>query len=309
MSKRTQFTIAVILSGGLLAMVVAGCRPDRPAAATLTPPLPGSTPTQSVTTPSLEVSPTPAPTSPPLAARAARYPISLAEYEAELAMAQAARGTELAPQDAETVLQDLIDQALLAEAAVKQGFTADDALIEEHIARMVEQLGSEQALQDWYIGFKYDDQTFRLALRRSIQAAWMRDRIAAQVPTTAEQVHVRQILLYEADQANEVYRLLESGNSFRNLALQYDPVTGGDLGWFPRGYLPHPQIEEAAFNLDLEAYSPIIETPAGFHILQLLERDSARALAPDALLALQAKAVADWLAQNRQTAEIEVLLP
>ncbi|MCZ7552503.1 MAG: peptidylprolyl isomerase [Anaerolineales bacterium] len=309
MSKRTQFTIAVILSGGLLAMVVAGCRPDRPAAATLTPPLPGSTPTQSVTTPSLEVSPTPAPTSPPLAARAARYPISLAEYEAELAMAQAARGTELAPQDAETVLQDLIDQALLAEAAVKQGFTADDALIEDTIARMVEQLGSEQALQDWYIGFKYDDQTFRLALRRSIQAAWMRDRIAAQVPTTAEQVHVRQILLYEADQANEVYRLLESGNSFRNLALQYDPVTGGDLGWFPRGYLPHPQIEEAAFNLDLEAYSPIIETPAGFHILQLLERDSARALAPDALLALQAKAVADWLAQNRQTAEIEVLLP
>jgi len=309
MSKRTQFTIAVILSGGLLAMVVAGCRPDRPAVATLTPPLPGSTPTQSVTTPSLEVSPTPAPTSPPLAARAARYPISLAEYEAELAMAQAARGTELAPQDAETVLQDLIDQALLAEAAVKQGFTADDALIEEHIARMVEQLGSEQALQDWYIGFKYDDQTFRLALRRSIQAAWMRDRIAAQVPTTAEQVHVRQILLYEADQANEVYRLLESGNSFRNLALQYDPVTGGDLGWFPRGYLPHPQIEEAAFNLDLEAYSPIIETPAGFHILQLLERDPARSLAPDALLALQAKAVADWLAQNRQTAEIEVLLP
>ncbi|MCC7130375.1 MAG: peptidylprolyl isomerase, partial [Anaerolineae bacterium] len=272
MSKRTQFTIAVILSGGLLAMVVAGCRPDRPAAATLTPPLPGSTPTQSVTTPSLEVSPTPAPTSPPLAARAARYPISLAEYEAELAMAQAARGTELAPQDAETVLQDLIDQALLAEAAVKQGFTADDALIEEHIARMVEQLGSEQALQDWYIGFKYDDQTFRLALRRSIQAAWMRDRIAAQVPTTAEQVHVRQILLYEADQANEVYRLLESGNSFRNLALQYDPVTGGDLGWFPRGYLPHPQIEEAAVTLDLEASSPLIETPAGFHSLQLLER-------------------------------------
>lgn len=308
MSKRTQLYIAAILSGGLLVMMAAGCRPDRPSA-TSTPILPDSTPVESTTPPLPEISPTPPPTSPPLAARVAGEAISLAEYEAELAMVQAVRGTELAPQDKETALQDLIDLALLAGAAAEQGFTADEPLIDEHIARMIEQLGSEQALQDWYTGFKYNNQTFRAALRRSIQAAWMRDRIALQVPTSAEQVHVRQILLYEADQADEVYRLLESGNSFRNLALQYDPVTGGDLGWFPRGYLPHPQIEEAAFNLEPEAYSPIIETSAGFHILQLLERDAARPLAPDALLVLQAKAVADWLARNRQTAEIEVFLP
>jgi len=308
MSKRTQLYIAAILSGGLLVMMAAGCRPDRPSA-TSTPILPDSTPVESTTPPLPEISPTPPPTSPPLAARVAGEAISLAEYEAELAMVQAVRGTELAPEDKETALQDLIDLALLAGAAAEQGFTADEPLIDEHIARMIEQLGSEQALQDWYTGFKYNDQTFRAALRRSIQAAWMRDRIALQVPTSAEQVHVRQILLYEADQADEVYRLLESGNSFRNLALQYDPVTGGDLGWFPRGYLPHPQIEEAAFNLEPEAYSPIIETSAGFHILQLLERDAARPLAPDALLVLQAKAVADWLARNRQTAEIEVFLP
>lgn len=308
MSKRTQLYIAAILSGGLLVMMAAGCRPDRPSA-TSTPILPDSTPVESTTPPLPEISPTPPPTSPPLAARVAGEAISLAEYEAELAMVQAVRGTELAPQDKETALQDLIDLALLAGAAAEQGFTADEPLIDEHIARMIEQLGSEQALQDWYTGFKYNDQTFRAALRRSIQAAWMRDRIALQVPTSAEQVHVRQILIYEADQADEVYRLLESGNSFRNLALQYDPVTGGDLGWFPRGYLPHPQIEEAAFNLEPEAYSPIIETSAGFHILQLLERDAARPLAPDALLVLQAKAVADWLARNRQTAEIEVFLP
>lgn len=308
MSKRTQLYIAAILSGGLLVMMAAGCRPDRPSA-TSTPILPDSTPVESTTPPLPEISPTPPPTSPPLAARVAGEAISLAEYEAELAMVQAVRGTELAPEDKETALQDLIDLALLAGAAAEQGFTADEPLIDEHIARMIEQLGSEQALQDWYTGFKYNNQTFRAALRRSIQAAWMRDRIALQVPTSAEQVHVRQILLYEADQADEVYRLLESGNSFRNLALQYDPVTGGDLGWFPRGYLPHPQIEEAAFNLEPEAYSPIIETSAGFHILQLLERDAARPLAPDALLVLQAKAVADWLARNRQTAEIEVFLP
>lgn len=308
MSKRTSSFITAMLSGGLLLLTLAGCRPNRPPS-TPTPHLPGPTPIVSATATLPDASPTPAATSVALAARAGGYEISLAEYEAELAMAQAARGTELAPEEADKVLQDLIDQALLAEAAAGQGFTADDALLDERIARMIEQLGSEQALQTWYTGFKYNAETFRQALRRSIQAAWMRDRIASQVPETAEQVHARQILLYEKEQADEVYQLLQSGNSFRNLALKYDPVTGGDLGWFPRGYLPHPQIEAAVFDLEPEAYSAIIETPAGFHILQLLERDPARLLAPDALLALQTQAVADWLAQKRQSAEIEVFLP
>lgn len=314
MSKRTLFYITALLSNGLLVLILAGCRPGRPPS-TPTSNLPTPPPVESAIATEPNVSPTPsAPSLPletplPLAARVGTYEISLAEYEAELAMAQDAKGTELAPEDEEKVLRDLIDQALLAGAAAEKGFTADEALLDERIARLIEQIGSEQALQDWYTGFKYDSQTFRRALRRSVEAAWMRDQIASEVPLTADQVHARQILLYDQDQANQVYQLLESGNSFRNLALQYDPITGGDLGWFPRGYLPHPQIEEAAFSLELEAYSSIIATSAGFHILQLLERDPARPLAPDALLALQTGAVAGWLEQHRRTAEIEIFLP
>ena len=86
-------------------------------------------------------------------------------------------------------------------------------------------------------------------------------------------------------------------------------MTGGDLGWFPRGYLPDKKLEEAAFSLQPDQFSAVIESPAGFHILQVLERDPQHPLSPDARLALQTQAVVDWLAQRRTQSQIEILLP
>jgi parvulin-like peptidyl-prolyl isomerase len=237
------------------------------------------------------------------------FEISLAEYQAELALYQAAKGTELAAEDKKRVLDDLIDQALLAQAAHEEGFSVDEALLQERTRALVEQLGSEQALKDWYSSFGYNQDSFRQALSRSIAAAWKRDQIAAALPKTSEQVHARQILLYTAEQANEVYQQLQAGNDFGNLALKYDPLTGGELGWFPRGYLPDRKLEEAAFALQPEQYSPVIESLSGFHILQVLERDPQRGLSPEAQLTLQAQAVAEWLAQRRSESQIEITLP
>ncbi len=42
---------------------------------------------------------------------------------------------------------------------------------------------------------------------------------------------------------------LQAGADFATLAYRYDPLTGGDLGWFPRGVLTQPAVEEAAFSL------------------------------------------------------------
>ncbi len=235
--------------------------------------------------------------------------ISLAEYQSELALYQAAKGTELAPEDKQRVLDDLVDGALLAQAAQEKDFTVDEAMLQERIKRLDSELGGDQALQTWLTTYHYDEQSFQRALARSIGAAWMRDQIAAAVPATAEQVHARQILLYTAAQADEIYGQLKAGNDFGNLALKYDPLTGGDLDWFPRGYLSDKKLEEAAFSLQPEQFSAVIESPSGFHILQVLERDPQHLLSPEARLALQTQAVVDWLAQRRTQSQIEILLP
>jgi peptidyl-prolyl cis-trans isomerase C len=137
----------------------------------------------------------------------------------------------------------------------------------------------------------------------------MRDQLVAQVPTTAEQVHVRQILLYSSDQANEVLTQLKADKDFAALAAQYDPLTFGDLGWSPRRYLLDPKLEEAVFSLQPGQFSDVIQTSAGFHIIQVIERESQRPLESNALLALQLQALDNWLQERRNQSQIQFLLP
>src|SRR5271157_48943 len=258
-------------------------------------------------------SPTPTPPLPstpsenplPLALSVNGEGITQAEFNAELARYQAALGkTANLEQATKAVQDDLIDNLLLEQGAQGYKFSVDEALLDSRIAALTAQLGSANALTAWESAHGYSDESFRQSLRREIASAWMRDQIIASVPTTAEQVHVKQILLYNADDAQSVLAKLQAGADFNALAAQYDPVGQGDMGWFPRGYLPEPAIETAAFALQVGQYSAVIQTQVGYHILLLLERDPARPLSPDALLTLQQNAVQAWLTQRRQESTI-----
>lgn len=248
----------------------------------------------------------------PLAALVNGEAITLSEFEAELARFQAANtitGTILASDANTIVLDELVGQTLLAQAAVQNGYVVDDSVVQSRINTLEEQLGSAQALQDWQLAHGYSSQDFYLALKRSIAAAWMRDQIVSTVPATAEQVHAFQILVPTSAEAEQFYSRLQSGEAFMDVAKEYDPMTMGDLGWFPRGYLIDPVIEEAAFALQPEQYSQVIKTDTGFHILYVQERDPAHVLQPDARRVLQLKAVQDWIANQKKQSEIQVLLP
>jgi parvulin-like peptidyl-prolyl isomerase len=211
-----------------------------------------------------------------------------------------------APQAREIVLNDLINQVLLAQAAREANYSVDDQTLQERMGNLIEQAGGEQVLQEWIETQGYRDETFEIALRQSIEAAWMRDQILAQVPETAEQVHARQILVYDQGEANQALRELKSGKDFATLLAIYDPVTLGELGWFPRGYLVDPKLDEAAFSLQPDEFSEVIETQVGFHILQVLERDPNRVLQPDARLILQEKALQEWVETQREQSEIVI---
>jgi peptidyl-prolyl cis-trans isomerase C len=242
----------------------------------------------------------------PLAARVNGEAIPLAFYEAELVRFRSQAGTGLATYAEEMVLEDLINQVLLAQASREAGFLVDETLVETRI----QALGlSETELQDWLAANAYTPEDFRQAMAWSIAAAWMRDQISAQVPDTADQVHARQILLYNSTDADAAYARLQAGEDFETLAAEYDPVTKGSLGWFPRGYLNVTELDEVVFNLKAGAYSPVIHTPLGYHIVQLLERDSQHPLTADARRTLQAQAVSEWLQAQRGQSEIIILEP
>lgn len=136
----------------------------------------------------------------------------------------------------------------------------------------------------------------------------MRDRIITAIASTAEQVHVQQILLYNQETAQSFLTQLNGGADFDELALRADPTTRGDLGWVPRGYLLDQRIEDAAFTLEVGQYSDVIATEVGFHIVKVLARDPGRPLSPDAYLALQEQTLKRWVEEQKQFADV-VLAP
>ena len=260
------------------------------------------------------VVPTPTQTPEPLALRVNGEGILLAEYEAGLRQLQEADQilgkTETLEEQRQQVVDDLTETLLLAQAAVKEGFQMDEAALDAEKNRMADKMGGEQALADWMAKYGYTSDTFLITLRRQMAAAWERDRIAAQVPETAEQIHARQILTQDEIIANRALEQVKvPGVNFAAQAQRYDSMTGGDLGWFPRGYLTQQEVEEAAFQLQPGEISPVIKSQVGYHIIQVISREPARELSSDARRVLQHKALQEWVLAQRESSQIEVLLP
>lgn len=248
----------------------------------------------------------PSPTPIPTAAVVNDEAITLAEFQEELARYQAAVGRELTNEDSDIVIQNLIDLTLLAQAARTEGFQVSDQELEDRIESLN---GSDGSLQDWLAEYGYTDNSFRTALRKSIAAAWMRDEILEDVPQEMEQIRAQQILFYELAQAQSVLDTLNSGVDFEEQAAQYDPQTKGELGWFPRGYLILPELDDILFELEAGEMTEIVETEIGYHIIKVVEKSDNRSLDPAVYRVMQQQALEDWLVRRRKLSTITITLP
>ena len=282
----------------ILAFGVSACAPSL-ASSTPTPQPPTATPLPPTATPV------------PSVATVNGFDITLAEFQAELnryKSAQTALGITITDQEAnKVVLEDMIAQVLLAQAAREANFNLTESDLQSRVDALAADIGGTEALSAWQSAHGYDDASFRIALKRAAEAAWMRDKIIADVPTSMEQIHLRQILTYNEAEARNVLEQLNNGADFNELAALYDSITLGELGWVPRGYLLDAKAEEAVFALQTGLYSDVIATDAGFHIFKALDR-AEHVLTPDALLIVQEIAVKNWLVDKRLQSDI-ILTP
>jgi len=78
------------------------------------------------------------------------------------------------------------------------------------------------------------------------------------------------------DKALALLDSIKAGKDFSELAKKYsdDPgsaAQGGDLGFVKKGVF-YPEFEEAAYKLNVNELSSVVESPVGFHIIQMIER-------------------------------------
>ncbi|MCC6148033.1 MAG: peptidylprolyl isomerase [Anaerolineaceae bacterium] len=274
-----------------------------------------NTPVASATSPASPtlLLPTITPTLPPLAAIVNGEYILLSDFQAEMGRLKAAEeqlGQPLSDEERrQKVLDELIGQEILAQEAVHNGFELNAQELETRITQLSEEAGGKDVFATWMQANGYDAKTFPSLYKKAAAAAWQRNEILKALPEAVEQVHARQILVFSKALADKIYGQLQAGADFATLAFEYDPVTGGDLGWFPRGYLTQPDIETAAFSLQAGEYSQVIQTSFGFHLVQVLERADQRKLDPDAQQNYQHQALENWMREKRDGSKIEILAP
>ncbi|MCS7056413.1 MAG: peptidylprolyl isomerase [Thermoflexales bacterium] len=308
-------SIILVASAALLA----ACAGDPPAEQpVITPQIFGVTVIPPATpTPTPQPTPTPA----PLAARVNGQPITLAEYEAELARYSAAlpnasdsngdQGGLLTAQLRAIALEALIEQVLIEQEAARYDIAVSDAQIAEALAIAKERAGGEEPFRAWLAATRQTEDSVRALLRRELLAGAVRDRVLAALPRSAEYVRAYHIVVASEREARQVLARLQNGAKFTALAqsLSLDESTradGGDLGWFARntGAVLWPEVEDAAFSLQPGETSDVVRSPIGYHIIRVTERE-VRGLTEADILHLQSAALAEWMAGLKARAQIE----
>ena len=170
-------------------------------------------------------------------------------------------------------------------------------------------------------GFQNDLKTFISTLSAyGLSEANLRDYVATQllyqkvfteitkdVPTHGEQVWIRHILVANELDAQTVVTRIGNGENWISVANQVSQDTntntsGGDLGWFPKG-IQSPQIDDVAFTMNVGDIK-VVQDNNGWHVLQMLGKESDRPFSQTILSQLQTTAYSNWFTPLKAAAKI-----
>jgi len=162
-----------------------------------------------------------------------------------------------------TYLDRLIIKRLLLSEAAKSNIEKDKEF-ENRLAEIKEQLIIESLLKKKLTaGANISDEDLQKYYEAN-KEKFRKDR----------EINTRHILLKSEEEAKQVRDKLQAGEDFSDLAKKYsiDPnakVTGGEVGFHPKGTLL-PEYEAAAFKLaKVGQTSGIVKTQFGYHIIRL----------------------------------------
>lgn len=180
-----------------------------------------------------------------------------------------------------------IKQQFPSEEAFKQTLTQqhmtveqlrEDARSDMRVAKMLEnEVNSKVSVQPTDVDNFYKQNPDKFKQGERVRAS----HILIRTPENADAKTKQDAKAKAAD----VLKQVKGGKDFAELAKQYsqDPgsaANGGDLGLFAQGQMVGP-FEQAAFSLKPGDVSDIVETPFGYHIIKVAEKQPARTVPID----------------------------
>lgn len=208
------------------------------------------------------------------------------------------------------ILQKMLRDDLLINQAELDSITVSDEDVErsldQRLRYFIAQFGTQEKLEEYYgksiIEIKEEfremvkeymlveqvenDITMNVIVTPSDVKNYYRNIPPDSIPLISAKVEMIQIIkvppismeqrVFIKEKLRDLRRRIMAGENFATMAILYseDPgsaAKGGEIGFFGRGEL-YPEYEAAAFKLKEGEISEIVETKAGYHIIQLIER-------------------------------------
>ena len=219
----------------------------------------------------------------------------------------AERGTQLPPDEVlrEQVLDRLVVESIQLQMGERAGIRIDDAALNQTMQQLAQR--NNVTPEEFRAALERDGISYNQAreqIRREMIINRVRQRRVAERIQVSDQ-EVRNFLNSEmgrietateyrlamivlpisetasasevseiAETANESYQELREGADFTSLAVARSrgdtALEGGELGWRRSAQLPGP-FASAVASLDVDGVTQPLRSPAGFHILKLLE--------------------------------------
>lgn len=183
------------------------------------------------------------------------------------------------------VLDRMITEEVVGQEAKAKNITMTDADVAGEIAALKLDYGTDENFQSFlsYYGMTEEDlkkelkltTLIRLLLQGDIEVTDEQvqayfDENKANLGGSPEQVRASHILVTDKELAEDILSQLKNGADFAELAGKYGTdataTSGGDLGFFGYGDMLEP-FSKAAFALDVNELSDLVETEYGYHII------------------------------------------
>jgi peptidyl-prolyl cis-trans isomerase C len=221
----------------------------------------------------------------------------------------ASQGRQLPPTQLPAVrkqiLESLISQELLYQASKKNKINVDQKITDEKFDAIKKRFKTEEEFKEAIAKMGVTEAIIRMQLEKGLAIdELLKTKVVKDIEVTdeetrkyydehldqfkqAEQVKASHILIKVEPTATDeqkaearkkietVQGKLKKGDDFAAVAKEYSEgpsnSRGGDLGFFQRGQMVKP-FEDAAFTMEADQVSEVVETQFGYHIIKVFEK-------------------------------------
>lgn len=237
--------------------------------------------------------------------------VLLSEVEEQVSYTKSQRAGALPPNARCAILEQLMVNKLLLNQAKLDSIVVKDEDVESQLTARIEKIlsymnGDLKQFEDYYgQGVPEVKEQFRQELKAQLLVEKIRAQVMEKIAVTPSEVRAffqkipkdslpyfnseveigeivhkpvinkeqKRLTIGKLDDIRK--RIVEGGEDFAALAQKYSDDgsarAGGDLGWAKRGKYVS-DFEAAAYKLQDNEVSPVIQTQFGFHLLQMLGR-------------------------------------